>query len=279
MKFKNGSDKQLFESLKLSEQVIRKKLGLAKLKSKIVTNRKKSSSMKTRWRRDAYKLKKAIQKWHKSTQGKRFHRALGRFNATHESAVVYYYNKNEENQVVFINLDFITNALLNLSSIETHLYIELQYFEEDIEALFEFIELVEMFVSDTTNLKNNLLEAIITGYISFDDYQLLIDILIFFMIDKDYLYAKREKLNLSNDINIAKDLNEDFNNLQNLQDKFERIKYIKRKYESSVSDLGVIPTNLDAIIMSNPLKADIIKVKCYDFITQKEIDCKNITKE
>ena len=126
MKFKNDNDKIMFEALDFNENTIRKKLQIVK-KS---IDRKKSRDMKNNWRRNKHQLIKGIKKWHQSTQGKRFHRALGRFNALRE-------NKN--------SLDAVTDALFGLNSIETHLILELKFYEPDIEALSQFLQIFEVF--------------------------------------------------------------------------------------------------------------------------------------
>jgi len=201
MKFKNKRDETQFKILNLDELKVRKRLGLVSQK----VDRKKSREMKDRWRRDKNKLKKGIQKWNKSTKGKRFHKALGRFNALRETAGYQYYYMNdwegtfEGNQT--ISLTQVNDSLLSLSSIETHLYLELQYYESDPEAMTEFLEIIHMFLEDSSNLKISLIDAYSSGIISTEDYLLLNDIIQFFQDPKLYIYAKRELNDLSNDSN------------------------------------------------------------------------------
>ena len=190
MKFKNENEQNMFEALNLNEKAIRKKLQIVK-KS---IDRKKSRDMKTQWRRNKAKFLKGIKKWSKSTKGKRFHRALGRFNALRE-------NIEEQGDVIFINFNEVTDALFALSSIETHLYLELQYYEKDIETLSEFLEIVELFFEEEATLKNILLNSFITGVIPKEYLIKLMEIFSFFIDPLIYYYELRKTYNLENDIN------------------------------------------------------------------------------
>ena len=199
MKFKNIKDETQFRILKLDEVEVRKRLGLVSKKK----DHKKSRAMKDRWRRDKNSMKKGISKWNKSTKGKRFHKALGRFNALRETAGYQYYfmsdweGTSEGNQT--ISMTQVNDSLLGLSSIETHLYLELQYYEADPEAMSEFLDIVNMFLEDAGYVKGSLIQAYTSGDIPSEDYLLLNDIIQFFQDPKMYVYAKRELNDLSND--------------------------------------------------------------------------------
>lgn len=182
MKFKNEQDSIMFEALEFSEETIRKKLQIVK-KS---IDRKKSRDMKNNWRRNKHQLKKGIKKWHQSTQGKRFHRALGRFNSLRESKD---------------GIDAVTEALFGLNSIETHLILELKYYEPDIEALSQFLEIFGYFNDDVHDLKEELTEAYIYGNLKEDTIQRVEEIFTFFVDPKILYYSKRESMGLSNDMN------------------------------------------------------------------------------
>jgi len=182
MKFKNEQDSIMFEALEFSEETIRKKLQIVK-KS---IDRKKSRDMKNNWRRNKHQLKKGIKKWHQSTQGKRFHRALGRFNSLRESKG---------------GIDAVTEALFGLNSIETHLILELKYYEPDIEALSQFLEIFGYFNDDVHDLKEELTEAYIYGNLKEDTIQRVEEIFTFFVDPKILYYSKRESMGLSNDMN------------------------------------------------------------------------------
>lgn len=200
MKFKTQTDELQYNILRLDEIELRKRI-LVVTKAK---DRKRSRSMKDRWRRNKATLKKGIDKWHKSTAGKRFHRALGRFNALRETAGYQYYYRSSESPIVnnekkSISMSKVNDALLSLSSIETHLNIELQYYEPDPEAMAQFIEIVEMFHKDANHLRTVLMQSFTSGEILVEDYMLLNDIIQFFQDPKMYLYAKRELEGFSND--------------------------------------------------------------------------------
>ena len=154
--------------------------------------------MKNNWRRNKNKFKKGIKKWHKSTKGKRFHKALGRFNALREGISSYYYN---DAQKVDLSIGQVNDALLSLSSIETHLFIELQYYEPDSVAMNEFLEIVYNFMQDISGIKIELLDTYISGYIDTSTYDDILDIIQFFQDPKMYLYAKRDINGLSNEAN------------------------------------------------------------------------------
>jgi len=200
MKFKTKIDEMQYNLLRLNEVEVRKRM-IAVTKAK---DHKRSRVMKDHWRRNKAVLKKGIEKWHKSTAGKRFHRALGRFNALRETAGYQYYYSRDTKPVLSketkeISMDQVNDALLSLSSIETHLNLELQYYEPDPEAMSQFLEIVEMFHTDSNYLRTKLLQSFSSGTISVDDYMLLNDIIQFFQDPKMYLYSKRELEGFSND--------------------------------------------------------------------------------
>jgi len=192
MKFKDESDKIIYEAMELDEATIIKKLQLVK-KS---IDKKKSRDGKNNWRRNKTTLKKGIKKWHKSTNGKRFHKALGRFNALRENA----------------GLDVITDALFGINSIETHLVLELKFYESDIEALSQFLEIFQQFNESTTLFKQNLTEAYTSGVLKSDIKEEISELFEFFLDPKMYYYTLRELNNKSNNIlEIKNDEKEKFN--------------------------------------------------------------------
>jgi hypothetical protein len=200
MKFKNDIDKLQYDLLDLNETVIRKKLNLLQKQRDVnirAKDRDKQRTMKALWRRKKYQILKGIKKWHKSTQGKRFHRALARFNTLREN--------NISEGMVDITFDEINEALLGLSSIETHLYLELNYYEPDLEALEQFIEIVKNYINESDILKQELLNSYFTGKIDSNILEEIIEIFDFFVDPKMYLYAKRELKGLSNDIDAIED--------------------------------------------------------------------------
>lgn len=95
---------------------------------------RRSSSQKANWRKNRYKMLKGIKAFHKSVQGKRFHRKLGRFLATR-----IFRTKTSES-----GFDMLLSKqayLKGLNSARQHLIVELEYFhqlQEQVE-LEEFI--------------------------------------------------------------------------------------------------------------------------------------------
>ena len=201
MKFKSNIDEVQFNMLGLNEVEVRKRIGMATLKKP--KDHKASRNMKNQWRRNKNSMQKGIKKWNKSTAGKRFHRALGRFNALRESASgsTAFYNNDMAPGLNYVKLTMtqVNDALLGLSSIETHLYLELQYYEADAQAMVQFLDLLDAFVQDSSVLKVELLEAYVSGELEKENYDLLTDMVQFFQDPKMYMYAKRELNGMRND--------------------------------------------------------------------------------
>lgn len=232
MKFKEEIDRLYYEALELNDSIIRNKLQLI---TKNIKDRKKSLQMKNFWRTNAYKMKKAINKWHQSTQGKRFHRNLGNFLATHLTRSDLGLNiKKEElevqNQMVDIDLDTVTNLLLGLNNIKTHLILELQYFERDSEALEEFLEIFFKFLDDAYNIEIELLKAYITGKLNINILLNIIDIFTFFIDEKQFVYEVRQINGKSNDINEDKSVTKDLELLNQNKSKIEKFLDILNTY-------------------------------------------------
>jgi hypothetical protein len=92
---------------------------------------RRSQNQKHNWRTKRYTYMRGIRHWHKSTEGKRFHRNLARFLVTHlrrERLSDSLEKQQEAHQD--------TELLKALSSVCTHLYIELDYYlplDEEVE--------------------------------------------------------------------------------------------------------------------------------------------------
>ena len=201
MKFKSNLDEVQYNILGLNEVEVRKRIGFVTIKKS--KDQASSRNMKNQWRRNRTKMTKGIKKWNKSTAGKRFHRALGRFNALRESVTgtIGYYNNDLHPGMNFVDLTMtqVNDALLSLSSIETHLYLELQYYEADAEAMVQFIDLMTAFIEDASVLKFELIEAYVSGKLEKENFDLLTDMIQFFQDPKMYMYAKRELHGMRND--------------------------------------------------------------------------------
>lgn len=200
MKFKSNIDEVQYNMLGLNELEVKKRLQIT-TKAK---DHKASRNMKNNWRRNKAGMKKGINKWAKSTAGKRFHRALGRFNALRESVSgsTAYYDTEMAPGTNYVELSMtqVNDALLGLSSIETHLYLELQYYEADAEAMVQFLDLLNAFLMDASQLKIELLEAYVNGKLEQENYNLLTDMVQFFQDPKMYIYAKRDLAGQRNDV-------------------------------------------------------------------------------
>lgn len=97
---------------------------------------RKSQDGKENWRKNRYSMMAGIKKWHGSTEGKRFHRALGRYNATHD------YKREPKESFTESHFHEFVETLKALSSLRTHLFIELDYYhplneQVDLEILVE----------------------------------------------------------------------------------------------------------------------------------------------
>jgi hypothetical protein len=99
------------------------------------------------WRKNRWKFLTGIHKWHRSVQGKRFHRALGRFLATRIirpkllTTLGTHFEKQKKER--YESLDILQDqALKAISSIRTHLYIDLGYYQslEEEADLFQLLE-------------------------------------------------------------------------------------------------------------------------------------------
>ena len=105
---------------------------------------RKSANQKANWRRNRYAIMKGIRGFHDSTAGKRMHRNLGRFIATKES-----FPKT---------VGDLVEALKALSSIKTHLIIDLLYYRSlDESVSFEFVldEAMPIIDNMITDLRKN----------------------------------------------------------------------------------------------------------------------------
>lgn len=93
---------------------------------------RKSQDQKARWRRNRRTYMTGIKKFHKSTEGKKFHRQLARYMATRLTT-------NESEAEIRCTVD---DFLVALSSARTHLYIDLGYYKPVLESL-EYVDLLD----------------------------------------------------------------------------------------------------------------------------------------
>lgn len=120
------------------------------------------------WRKQRWKYLRGIRKWHRSVKAKRFHRAMGRYLATR-----IFRPKMSTLANRYESLDPLQDqALKAISSMRTHLYIDLGYYqsleeEADLFCLLEYaipilndIE-VKLFQDSETELTPDELELLL----------------------------------------------------------------------------------------------------------------------
>ena len=166
---------------------------------------KKSQKAKSAWRRHRYDYMTGIKKFHNSTKGKKFHRQLGTFLATHNftdsilnQGLISEINKTDESLDKFCQnkLDFgyvsiadTAATLKALSSLKTHILIEAEFFKPLFEE-YSFRCLLE----DSTEVLKSLEDSLLCGYdkrIAIADLEFL-----FRITDNAHLPLVAEKLNL-----------------------------------------------------------------------------------
>jgi hypothetical protein len=145
MKFKSDIDERLFRSewlksgLPLNEFLVKRQeleLGLV--------DWERSQRQKVNWQRHRWKYLKGIRAFHSSTEGKRFHRNLGRFLATREpESLLKAYQREKEKErdlrgldlrKVQENLEFLIAVL----SVGVHALIEERYYRASVDEAVEY---------------------------------------------------------------------------------------------------------------------------------------------
>jgi hypothetical protein len=104
---------------------------------KKLKNYRKSSTQKSNWRENRYKMMKGIKAFHKSVEGKRFHKRLGRFLASRVVRKKEKTNEDMEYQMLMSKQSY----LKGLNACKQHLFVELEYFHQ-VEEHLELEELL-----------------------------------------------------------------------------------------------------------------------------------------
>jgi len=104
---------------------------------------RKSQDAKRNWRLNRREFTKAIKKWHKSTDGKLFHRQLNRFNALREE----YESKLDPKFLEYIC--GLTNVISEINS-------ERQYMVPDMDFHLNYLEFLDMLESIIEKIKEKL---------------------------------------------------------------------------------------------------------------------------
>lgn len=160
MKFINTDDKKLFlieiEKVNLLDSVNEQWEPSAELmelfhdrREKLVPSFKdfrRSQSSKKAWRQNRYSMLKGVRQFHKSTAGKRMHRTLGDYLATHIT-------KNDYS----LTGEAKYEALKSLSSLRTHLYIEAPYYRP-IDEQIEFDNFLDEVLYASLREENRIFE-------------------------------------------------------------------------------------------------------------------------
>jgi hypothetical protein len=121
-------------------------------------DREKSNNMKDRWRRNRRSMLKGIRSFHKSTEGKRFHKRLGRFLASRITS-------KDENEIL--------EYLKGVNTAKNSLITELEYFH----TLTEQVELEEVVINYAIPIFNSIEEKIIKKLpLTEDEFCFLLDI-------------------------------------------------------------------------------------------------------
>ena len=132
------------------KEFIKRRRGLVKsLKSF-----RRSQATKASWRSNRSKFMGGIRKFHKSTQGKRFHREMGRFLATRFTG-----DKSHDRKVATEGLTVYEAgaALKALSSMKTYCFISLEYYHSLEEEVVHW-EFLESLVPVLTSVETKILE-------------------------------------------------------------------------------------------------------------------------
>jgi hypothetical protein len=120
-------------------------------------NFRRSQKTKDQWRKDRYGMLKGIKRFHKSTTGKKFHRALGRFISSriYNKTDSLLHDRGAERKAAAnesVSLNEVIDVLQGLSSLKTHAFVEFEFYHpltEEIEyrmfmeELLPFLERVE----------------------------------------------------------------------------------------------------------------------------------------
>jgi len=106
---------------------------------------KKSGSQKYNWLKNRTKIMRGIARFHRSADGKKFHRKLGRFLATRvtESKNESFYDKND--------------SLIALNSLKQHLLIELSYYKPVLEAVETEVMILDYALPLIKNIEESIL--------------------------------------------------------------------------------------------------------------------------
>lgn len=186
MKFKKTQDKEVFlrelknyeypTYLSIDEEVEKTfdAQNFITTKRKDFANRlksfRRSQAQKANWRSGRYKYLKGIREFSKSVEGKQFHRKLSRYlvgrgilKGQRQEKTTLNTTNNEQLELTRYNL---SDFLVALSSLRTHLLIETNYYQSLSDEVDYFV-LLETLLAKLNDVEKRVLESMI-DYESFD---------------------------------------------------------------------------------------------------------------
>jgi hypothetical protein len=214
MKFKDKLDAQSFllevgnttkassvtEAYEPTEEEMKSFISQRGSLSKHIKNRRKSAKQKASWRKNRHKIMRGIKSFHKSTDGKRFHRKLGRFLATRITRDKRPSHKSESFSDIFESLNALT-------SLKQHLIVELGYYHR----VYERIEVEEMILENALQMLSEIENKVVNGYnLTEDELAMLFD-----MVNQDTLLDELSKLTGEAFENLKKWCEDITNDLEN----------------------------------------------------------------
>ena len=135
---------------------------------KKIKDHRKSVTQKSNWRKNRHKMMVGIKAFHRSVDGKRFHRRLGKFIATRITR-----KKTNVTENLFSTLMAKQNSLKGLTSAKQHLFVELEYYH----TLDEQVEIEELIIDYALPLFRDIEVKIVSGEeLNDNDMNFLFDI-------------------------------------------------------------------------------------------------------
>lgn len=112
-----------------------------------IPNVRRSQAAKRAWKMNRSHYEKSISHWHKSSQGRQFHRMLGRFNKNKRSRINDSYNAEQLAPILMESLCKYMSELINSGLLEAYNYPEVYdiceligYIGQDYNIIYEIIE-------------------------------------------------------------------------------------------------------------------------------------------
>jgi hypothetical protein len=161
---------------------------------------RKSQDAKADWRKNRYARMKGIKKFHASTEGKKMHRMLARFLATRDSRSSLYKRESYEPHL----MGEVSETLKALSSLNTHLYIEQEYYQNPDDQL-EFDLLMDEAVPAIHRIQLGILNS---QDISEQDFDLLIRIVDPVVLNEEFKGTSIDDYHIEEFPSYLKSLNE-----------------------------------------------------------------------